>query len=1017
MNLNKFASPDNSFRGRPFWSWNGLLEREKLLNQINIFKTMGMGGILFHSRNGLKTEYLGEEWFDFINACANKASQCGLEAWLYDEDRWPSGSAGGLVTENKEYRMKFIRATVTEANAFSQDMLSGDLIAAYCADMEHNTYRNLTELKKNEKISRNFVITFSVEYMQHDSNYNGYTYLDTLNIKATNAFLKFTHEKYKEKCKDLIGKSIKGIFTDEPHRGALMCGFSVENSSAEYLAPYTDDLFEIFFERKGYSLKESLPQLFFFEESQKFSKVKYDYTEILEELFTERFIIPIKNWCSENELVFTGHFLHEDWLSAQVCMTGSLMRLYQYMDVPGIDVLERNNNKYWIAKQLQSVSRQTGKKRLLSEMFGCTGWQLTFADHKRICDWQLLYGINDRIQHLAWYTMEGEAKRDYPASIFSQSYWYKDYKFMEDYFSRVAYFRYTGKPCCDVLVISPIESIWGMIYPGWADNTLHAVDEKIKEIEGKYEQVFYSLSSNKIDFDYGDEEIISKFGKIEDSYFVVGNMKYSAVILPAMITIRKSTLNLLKKFINMGGTVITTDGMPLFVDGVYAKEQLENDLRKVQICEISGLADALNIKPRLELLPVKGNLQKVFLQTNKDENGIYYMLLNTDEENECIFKINNRKNKYLEKWDAQTGNVTLLADSADAQIEVNLSALGELLLCETDINNGYPKENITVERKEIPVNAKEFEYSLNEYNVCVLDKACFVLNGEKTYVKTEPIRIDGIIREKFGFVKKGGSMIQPWYREKFLNADMDEKSVLVKTVFEFEINKLPEKLIVAIESAVNFEICVNGKKNALKLTGEHWVDDCFTLFEISQDVIKNGINSIELSTVYRDGSAIENIYLLGNFGVLVSGSSVILTELPRKLVVGDIAEQGLPFYGGGLTYKIPLPKVNSSERLVMGINNTTSACCKVRQGENDSIVAFPPYEIDVTESMGKEIYLEYEFTRRNTFGPFHKYPADDNNCNPLSFRTEDEEYLNDGFVTLPQGMEKPLNFYSVKNKT
>lgn len=68
-------------------------------------------------------------------------------------------------------------------------------------------------------------------------------------------------------------------------------------------------------------------------------------------------------------------------------------------------------------------------------------------------------GINLRCQHLSWYTMEGENKRDYPASISLQSAWYRDYEYLETYFSRLHVFL-EGDDACDVLVINPIESIW-----------------------------------------------------------------------------------------------------------------------------------------------------------------------------------------------------------------------------------------------------------------------------------------------------------------------------------------------------------------------------------------------------------------------------------------------------------------------------------------------------------------------------------------------------------------------------
>jgi hypothetical protein len=119
MDSNEFQSPSADWRGKPFWSWNGDLKEEELLRQIHIMKEMGFGGYFMHSRTGLITEYLGEEWFKLINRCAQEGAELGMESWLYDEDRWPSGTAGGLVTENPEYRMKFIYLQVHEGADFS----------------------------------------------------------------------------------------------------------------------------------------------------------------------------------------------------------------------------------------------------------------------------------------------------------------------------------------------------------------------------------------------------------------------------------------------------------------------------------------------------------------------------------------------------------------------------------------------------------------------------------------------------------------------------------------------------------------------------------------------------------------------------------------------------------------------------------------------------------------------------------------------------------------------------------
>lgn len=124
-----FDIPDRKTYGaKPFWAWNGKLEKNELLRQIEIMKEMGFGGFFMHSRTGLVTEYLGKEWFELINACADKARELGMEAWLYDEDRWPSGSAGGLATVEEKYRMKYLRMTVVIPSVFEW---TDDIIAAF----------------------------------------------------------------------------------------------------------------------------------------------------------------------------------------------------------------------------------------------------------------------------------------------------------------------------------------------------------------------------------------------------------------------------------------------------------------------------------------------------------------------------------------------------------------------------------------------------------------------------------------------------------------------------------------------------------------------------------------------------------------------------------------------------------------------------------------------------------------------------------------------------------------------
>ena len=111
MDQSQFKKPPSEFRGAPFWSWNCKLEQEELMRQIDIYREMGIGGFHIHCRTGLETPYLGEEYMDLVKASVEKAETEDMKVWLYDEDRWPSGFGGGLVTENPEYRMQYLLFT------------------------------------------------------------------------------------------------------------------------------------------------------------------------------------------------------------------------------------------------------------------------------------------------------------------------------------------------------------------------------------------------------------------------------------------------------------------------------------------------------------------------------------------------------------------------------------------------------------------------------------------------------------------------------------------------------------------------------------------------------------------------------------------------------------------------------------------------------------------------------------------------------------------------------------------
>lgn len=997
--IKEFENPSAIYRGKPFWSWNGKLEKEELMRQIDVLKDMGMGGYFCHSRTGLATEYLGEEWFDLINACADKGEECGMETWLYDEDRWPSGSAGGKVTESHEHRRKFLRMYLVSADEFAWD---DEMIAAFAVHLDGLSFTGKKRLYQGDAPGRDTVLFFKIEEMLPSSVYNGNTYIDTLSRPAVEAFIELTHEKYKEKCGDKFGKSIKGIFTDEPERGSVMCNFGTYNGDT--VVPYTPKLFAEFETRFGYDLTDYLPDVFLYPDGEKIVPVKWQLLELFQELFLENYMQPIQEWCQKNNMIFTGHLLHEDNLSCQVWPQGSLMRTYEYMDIPGMDLLMEENYCFWAAKQLQSAARQLGKKWMMSELYGATGWKMTFENYKSVGDWQALFGINLRCHHLSWYTMKGEAKRDYPASIFYQSAWYKEFSKLEDYFSRIHVMLTEGDPVCDVLVVNPVESLWANIHMGWFNDWKHD-NPDIDEVEQKYAQLFHQLCGAKYDFDYGDEDYLKRLGKIETEtdgspVFVVGEGRYHTVVVGKMLTIRKTTLDLLRKFAEMGGEVIFAGDPPAYVDALRSDEAAS---LPAQYVPFEKAAESIQARPFITVKDQNGNIiPEIFVQTKVEDGKHIAFLLNVNRRQKfenAVISIG--RGGYCEHWDCRTGARTLLTQGDAIDFTYTFEPSGELMLVLTDEDHHLPQEKPLALTGEAAYLEGPFSYQLSEPNVCVLDFADLRIDGGETQKHLEILKADWAVRDHFGLPRRGGDMLQPWFTGKL------EHPVLgtVELDFSFFAEELPEKLMLAVETPEEFEILVNDKANALTAAGVYWVDPCFKTFLLDRDALKIGENTITLKCRFRQDVELESLYLLGDFGVRLDGAKRTLVRLPERLHVGSVTEQGLPFYGADICYELPVEK--SERNFLLGTDHFDAACIDVADGDCKQMIMAQPYAVNVSAGDERTLKLHYVLTRKNTFGPLHlTLPV--NGGGPETFVTTGDDFLEDGYTLVPQGMTEKV---------
>jgi len=1040
----EFAFPGAAWRGKPFWGWNGKLEPEELRRQIRVMRRMGMGGFFMHARVGLATPYLSQRWFECVNACVDEAKKLKMEAWLYDEDRWPSGAAGGLVTKNPALRQRMLR--VVESDDPAKFRWTPGTLAAFTAIVKEHAAFSVRPIPKGNRPPRlakgEKIIAFQVETAEPNSWYNGYTYIDVLNPGAVREFIRVTHEAYRRKCGRAFGKLIPGVFSDEPNGGDCFVESILTETGAGGTLPWTGALPKVFRERYGYDLLPHLPELAYDLEGQGVRPARYHFHDCLNHLFVTAYSKQIGEWCDRNGLLYTGHVLEEDSLSKQVATTSACMRFYEYMQAPGLDMLTERRRIYDTAKQVSSAARQFGRKWRLTETYGCSGWDFAFAGHKALGDWQVALGINLRCPHLYWYTMQGEAKRDFPGPIGEQSPWWVHYGKVEDYFARLHAALTPGEEVRDILVVHPVESMWLQVRKNWRQAPAP------RRMDSEFGKLRDALLSAHLDFDYGDEELLSRHARIlraggtRPVALRVGRATYKAVVVPPMTTMRRTTLSLLERFREAGGTVVFAGRPAAYVEAVrdpgpaaLARRCMRTPARGPKLaaaldplCRRVSIADAAGkeIAGVLYLLREDRDAFRLFI-CNTGYTAAQFRSLGFNEDK----MVRDRRAVWPavkvrgfaecagapQEWVAATGR-RFAANAARTkggawEIATDLPALGSRLFVfpKGKTRESLPTRPVSTTVRSLPVAARPWEIALSERNVLLLDRAQYRIKGRNGKGEEEILRLDRRARQALGVPPRGGMMVQPWARKQ----QKRKKSVPVGLEYRFHVEALPQgELLLAIETPERFSIEINGRPVSSDAARGWWVDPSLKLLALDPAWLRLGENRLHLDIAYTEDDGLEIVYLLGDFGVTLTGGQARIVAAPAQLKMGDWTVQGLPFYAGSVCYRrdVVTPRLAKGERLFVRVPSYRGVAVRVLvNGRRAGFIGWEPSEADITdliEGDAFELGIELLGHRRNSHGPLHfaeKWPV--MGARPWQFVTQGKDWCDD-WNLVPCGlMESP----------
>ena len=891
-----------------------------------------------HARSGLKTEYMSEEWMRCIEACAREAEKLGMNAWAYDENGWPSGFAGGKLLEEEDNRDQYItyERGALDPKATVSYRMEEDCLVRISVETEEDCPTQVSAGAEGEYLNLYIHVAASTA--------------DILNPEVVDQFLALTHEKYLEHFGERFSEEIKGFFTDEPQY-------------QRWGTPYTKMIARYFAEQYQEDILDSLGLLFV--EKEGYRSFRYRYWKGMQELMLRSFAEKVYDWCEEHKVRLTGHYVEESTLGMQLMCCGGVMPFYEFEHIPGIDWLGKGSDNELASRQVGSAAAQLGKKQVLTETFGCCGWDVSPAELRRIAGFQYVNGVNLMCQHLIPYEEYGNRKHDYPAHYSPVNPWVREeFLAFNDSFTRLGYLLAEGKEQVNVAMLHPIRSAYFDYKRELQEDNFFG----IRELEEQTRKACRTLSGANIAYHFLDETLLARHGFVADGTIGCGECSYAYLVIPPILTMDRSTEKLLYAYVAQGGKLLLLGGKPCWLEAEpYDYPYLESnctleEIRKAQPYQV------------------------------KDCNTMIYSTLRTLDGTAYLYAVNaSDKEEYTQTF----------------QLGAEVRSFQKLDL-------------VTLERKRVPLTVtlkpgetallfadnEEAEkiqklqpYSLRFQNATV--------GFEENYLPVDYVRYstDGV-----------------HYSEKWPCAALFQKLLadrLSGTVFfqyEFQVEKKPERIWLRVEDCNARSASINGV--SLTETVPCGIEEHVIAYDVapylvegknvytvemdwheSEDVYyalfgENVTESLKNCIVYD--SELEPVYLAGTFGVYPSGGyqedsdarfvgadSFYIGEVPKT--VSDPMLEGLPFVAGAVTLTQTVVWANPG--ILLEIEGNYHLAAVWINGQLAGKLMFDR-KLDISryaKAGENQVEIRFILSNQNLFGPQHFNGNRDGSVTPWHF--------------------------------
>ena len=507
------------------------------------------------------------------------------------------------------------------------------------------------------------------------------------------------------------------------------------------------------------------------------------------------------------------------------------------------------------------------------------------------------------------------------------------------------------------------------------------------------------LLTGLVDFDFVSESMLPDLYQESSTGFRIGEMTYETVLIPGCVTLRRTTVECLKRFHERGGRVIFVGACPRYMDleesselsnlysacthvGFEREAILEelSDVRDVKILDNTGYAPRSylytmnNDGDNCWLFLCRVHAQRPLKTTTRQgflSSGINTFICDAPKrETIRLFIRGSWKPILYDTMTGETREVPYIHEGGQTVLHYDMWYHDSLLLklVPSDVISLHSAP--CVQRKpDAVIDFKDtVAFTLEGDNVYLLDRAEYCLDYGEWRAEEEILRLDSQIRHELGMPDRLTGFAQLW------TVKPETPEHVLRLRFTIPSECAVKDVRLALEDSEHIRIYLNGREISSEPDG-FFVDKAIDTVPLG--ILAKGINILELEVPVGTRTNTEWCWLLGNFRVKVEGCRKTLTAACRKIGFGPLAQQGFPFYGGNVRYETEIE--TKACDLVIRASLYRGALIKVWVDDIDcGNIFMAPYEVKVPGLIaGKHtVVFEYFGNLHNTFGSMHNCSAD-----------------------------------------